>query len=58
MIWREVRHIECVAHEVLGLWNVDDVCVVVDALKNLERAISSWLELGVPFLREPVLAEV
>ena len=36
MIWREVRHIECVAHEVLGLWDVDDVCVVVDALEDLE----------------------
>ena len=45
MIWRQVRNVECVAHQVLGGGDVDDVSVVVDAFEDLEGAISSWLEL-------------
>jgi hypothetical protein len=30
--------------EVLGSWNVDDVCIFIDALENLEGAITLWLE--------------
>jgi hypothetical protein len=32
-------------YEVLGRRDVDDVCVVVDALEDLEGIISAWLEL-------------
>ena len=58
MIWREVGHIECVAHEVLVNGDVDDVCVVIYLLEDLEGTISSWLQLGVALLRKSVLAKV
>ena len=47
MIWREIGHIESVAHQVFGLRNVDDVGIVVDALEDLEWSVTSWLRLGV-----------
>ena len=58
MEWGKVRHIEGVAHAVLGGWYVDDVGVVVDLLEHLEWSISSRLELGVPFLWKAFLTEV
>ena len=58
MLWRQVRHIESVAHEVLGCRDIDDVGVVVDVLEDLEWSISVRLELRVSFLRETLLAEV
>lgn len=58
MIWRQVRHIEYIAHKVLGCRDVDDIGIVVDALEYLEWAITSRLELGIAFLWESLLAEV
>jgi hypothetical protein len=58
MIWREIGHIECVAHQVLGLRYVDDVGIVVDALEDLEGSVTSWLQLGVALGWEPLFAQV
>lgn len=41
---------------VLGLGYVDLVGIVVDALENLERTISSWRELRLSLIGEAVLA--
>jgi hypothetical protein len=54
----EILDVESVAHKVLGGWNVDDVCVVVDALENLEGAIMPWLEFGISVMWEPILAQM
>ena len=49
---RYVIDVEGVMDEVLGLWHVKLVGIVVDALDDLERSVTSGLELGVAFLRE------
>ena len=51
----EVGDVECVAHHVLGCWNVDDVGVIVDALEDIEGSMSARLQLGVLFFRESFL---
>ena len=58
MVWRQVRHIESVAHEELRCRDIDDVGVVVDALEDIEWSISARLELRVSFLRKTFFAEV
>ena len=58
MEWGKVRHIEGIAHTVLGGRYIDDVGVVVDLLEHLERSISYRLELGVSFLWKVFLMEV
>jgi hypothetical protein len=58
MEWREILDVECVTHEVLGRRDVDDVCVVLDALKDLEGTISAWLELGVSFMGKSIIAQM
>ena len=49
---RYVIDVEGVMDEVLGLWHVELVGIVVDALDDLKRSVTSGLELGVAFLRE------
>ena len=55
---RDVGDVEGVMDAVLGLWDVYLVCIVVDALENLERAISSWRELRLSLIGEAVFALV
>ena len=43
---------------VLVLWKVELVSIVVDALDNLERSITSRLELGVSFVGEAIFSEM
>ena len=47
MVGFEVEDIEGVAHHVLGGRDVDDVCVIVDALDDLEGTITTRPQLGV-----------
>jgi hypothetical protein len=54
----EILDVESVAHKVLGGWNIDDICAIVDALENLEGAITSWLEVGISVMWEPILAQM
>ena len=56
MEWREIIDVEGGMHRVLVIGEVELVCIVVDALDDLEGAITSWLELGVTFVGEAIFA--
>ena len=58
MVWGQVFDVECIMDQVFGVGDVNLICVVVDALEDLEGTISSWMKLGLSGLQESVLAEV
>ena len=44
--------------QVPGVGDVNLVCIVVDALEDLEGTITLWMKLGLSGLWESVLAQV
>jgi hypothetical protein len=44
--------------QVLGVGDVDLVSIVIDALENLEGAVSSRVKLGLPCIRKAIFAKM